>query len=254
MTDFRLTQVWASPCFITAFVFLSSLTIDVVMHGQGRLICICSGVVLAMEVLRFWVTITWSFMVQTLKIRSNFRIPRNSFTCHWIRIAFIVLCLDLQSLPTHVSEADQSCGVFWSLAQNTCRRINRSYCSQPIYTKRCYWAVFLKRIESRTLKTMKALYALYAKYANVLVVKIKFLNLKPNCIYSMQSTEQHYYRETEEQNSNGCIYCLWRKTLCWIHLMLWNEATDNCTNGINFTIRKVNLIFVFIAVVWIFFF
>ena len=50
------------------------------------------------------------------KFWSNFRIPRNSFTCHWIRIASIVLCLDLQSLPTHVSEADQSCGVFWSLA------------------------------------------------------------------------------------------------------------------------------------------
>ena len=115
-------------------------------------------------------------------------------------------------------------------AQNTCRRIHRSYCSQPIHTKRCYWAVFLKRIESRTLKTMKALYALYAKYANVLVVKrtlvekIKFLNLKPNCIYSMQSTEQHNYRETEEQNSNGAN-CLWRKTLCWIHFMLRNEAT-----------------------------
>ena len=29
-----------------------------------------------------------------------------------------MLCLDLQSLPTHVSEADQSCGVFWSLADN----------------------------------------------------------------------------------------------------------------------------------------
>ena len=43
-------------------------------------------------------------------------VPRNSFTCHWIRIASLVLCLDLQSLTTHVSEADQSCGVFWSLA------------------------------------------------------------------------------------------------------------------------------------------
>ena len=53
-----------------------------------------------------------------IKFRSNFRIPRNSFTCHWIRIASIVLCLDLQSLPTHVSEADQSCGVFWSFSQN----------------------------------------------------------------------------------------------------------------------------------------
>ena len=29
---------------------------------------------------------------------------------------------------------------------------------------------------------------------------------------------------------------------------------DNSTNGINFTIRKVNLMFVFIVVVWIFFF
>ena len=48
------------------------MMIDVVMHGQGRLICICSGVVvLAMEVLRFWVTITWSFMVETLKILAD---------------------------------------------------------------------------------------------------------------------------------------------------------------------------------------
>ena len=55
------------------------MMIDVVMHGQGRvtrrtmkflplkffcwLSCICSGVVvLAMEVPRFWVTITWSFI------------------------------------------------------------------------------------------------------------------------------------------------------------------------------------------------
>ena len=54
------------------------------------------------------------------------------------------------------------------------------------------------------LKAMKALYALYvlyakyAKYANVfvekrtLVEKSKILNLKPNCIYSMQSIKQHY--------------------------------------------------------------
>ena len=62
----------------------------------------------------------------------------------------------------------------------------------------------------KAMKALNALYALYAKYANVLVekrtlvVKSKFWNLKPNCIYSMQSTEQHYYRETEEQNSNGC--------------------------------------------------
>ena len=32
------------------------------------------------------------------------------------------------------------------------------------------------------------------------------------------------------------------------------RSFDNSTNGINFTIRKVNLMFVFIVVVWIFFF
>ena len=32
------------------------------------------------------------------------------------------------------------------------------------------------------------------------------------------------------------------------------RSHDNSTNGINFTIRKVNLMFIFIVVVWIFFF
>ena len=32
------------------------------------------------------------------------------------------------------------------------------------------------------------------------------------------------------------------------------RSYDNSANGINFTIRKVNLMFVFIVVVWIFFF
>ena len=32
------------------------------------------------------------------------------------------------------------------------------------------------------------------------------------------------------------------------------DSYDNSTNGINFTIREVNLMFVFIVVVWIFFF
>ena len=61
------------------------MMIDVVMQGQGRVtrqtmrflliklfcqpFCICFRVVvLAMEVQWFWFTITWSFMVQTLKI------------------------------------------------------------------------------------------------------------------------------------------------------------------------------------------
>ena len=77
-------------------------------------------------------------------------------------------------------------------AQNTYRRIHRSYCSRPIHAKRCYWAVIWNGLSRQRLK---ALNALYAKYANVLVekrtlvVKSKIWNLKPNCIYSMQSVE-----------------------------------------------------------------
>ena len=49
------------------------------------------------------------------------------------------------------------------------------------------------------MKAIKALYALYAKYVNfsfekrTLVEKGKIINMKPNCIYSMQPIEQHYY-------------------------------------------------------------
>ena len=48
------------------------------------------------------------------------------------------------------------------------------------------------------------------------------------------------------------------KTL-WSIVLYFNvfglkRSYDNSTNGINFTIRKVNLMFVFIVVVWIFFF
>ena len=65
---------------------------------------------------------------------------------------------------------------------------------------------FWNGLSRERLKAMKALYALrarkalnalYAKYANVfvgkrtLVEKSEILNLRPNCIYSMQSIEQH---------------------------------------------------------------
>ena len=106
---------------------------------------------------------------------------------------------------------------------------------------------------------MKASYALYAKCANVLiekrtiVEKSKILNLKPNCIYSMQSIEQHYYRETEEQNSNGCKLLV-KKDAMLDSLDARERSYDNSANGINFTIRKVNLTFVLIVVVLILFF
>ena len=69
----------------------------------------------------------------------------------------------------------------------------------------------------------------------------------------MQSTEQHYYRETEEQNSNGCKRLV-KKDAMLDSLDARERRYNNSGNGVNFTIRKVNLMFVFIVVVWIFFF
>ena len=69
----------------------------------------------------------------------------------------------------------------------------------------------------------------------------------------MQSIEQLYYRETEEQNSNGCKLLV-RKDAMLDSLNAKERNYDNNTNGIDFTIRKVNLMFIFIAVVWIFLF
>ena len=69
----------------------------------------------------------------------------------------------------------------------------------------------------------------------------------------MQSIEQLYYRETEEQNSNGCKLLV-RKDAMLDSLNAKERNYDNNTNGIDITIRKVNLMFVFIAVVWIFLF
>ena len=68
----------------------------------------------------------------------------------------------------------------------------------------------------------------------------------------MQSIEQHYYRETDEQNSNKCKLLV-KKDAILDSLDAKERSYDNSTSGINFTIRKVNLIFVFIVVVWIFF-
>ena len=69
----------------------------------------------------------------------------------------------------------------------------------------------------------------------------------------MQSIEQNYYRETEEQYSNGCKLLV-KKDAMLDSLDSRERSYDNSANRINFTIRKVNLMFVFIVVVWIFFF
>ena len=68
----------------------------------------------------------------------------------------------------------------------------------------------------------------------------------------MQSIEQHYYRDTEEQNSNGCKLLV-KKDAMLDSLDAKESSDDNSTNGINFTIRKMNIMFLFM-VVWILFF
>ena len=65
----------------------------------------------------------------------------------------------------------------------------------------------------------------------------------------MQSTEQHYYRETEEQNSNG-HKLLVKKDAMFDSLVARERSYDNSANGIS---RSERWIF-FIVVVWIFFF
>ena len=69
----------------------------------------------------------------------------------------------------------------------------------------------------------------------------------------MKSIERRYCRETEEQNYNGCKLLV-KKDAMLDSLDAKERSYDISTNGINFTIIKVNIMFVFIVVVWIFFF
>ena len=53
-------------------------------------------------------------------------------------------------------------------AQNTYRRIYKSYYSRLIHTKRCYWAVILERIETRTLESHESLECLVCQVCQCL--------------------------------------------------------------------------------------
>ena len=113
--------------------------------------------------------------------------------------------------------------ITWSIIAQTLEILTDAYTSRIVrgqstlkdVIERYFWNG-LSRKRLKAMKALYALYALYAKYANVLVKKrtlvekSKIWNLKPNCIYYLQSIEQHYYHETEEQNSNGAN-SLWSK-------------------------------------------
>ena len=96
-------------------------------------------------------TITWSFMVQTLKVLTD------AYKSSIVR------------------------------GQSTLKDIIERY--------------FRNGLSREHLKATKALYANVLVEKRALVEKSKIVNLKPNCIHSMQSIEQHHHRETEEQKS-----------------------------------------------------
>lgn len=77
---------------------------------------------LSVKILKIFVNV--SFKARLIKERSHFRIPGHSFTCHWIRLMSIVLCLDLPSLPTNVSDR-----VFCSLdeGKKSCNEKHREF-------------------------------------------------------------------------------------------------------------------------------
>ena len=82
--------------------------------------------------------------------RLNCRIPCHSFTCHWIRIASIVLSLVLESLTTHINEVDQSGRVFWSYSIRPIRKKTKKYTFATTLTS-CYINCDIQQGKTSTL-------------------------------------------------------------------------------------------------------
>ena len=95
-----------------------------------------------------------STLWQLIVIQWGWRCSHADHVCYldddWRNICYqsfyISTCLDYDHMEHYGANA-----------QNTYRRIHKSYCSRPIHTKRCYWAVILERIESRTLESHESL-------------------------------------------------------------------------------------------------
>ena len=119
-------------------------------------------------------------------------------------------------------------------AQNTYRRIHKSYCSRPIYTKRCYWAVSLERIESRTLESHESIECLVRLVCLVFLVCLvcqvcQCLSWKTYTCFKKQNLKSEIWNQTAYTMCNLLnnattvrlktktlmdANCLWRKTPC----------------------------------------
>ena len=93
-------------------------------------------------------------------------------------------------------------------AQNTYRRMHKSYCSRLIHTKRCDWAIILERIESRTLETHESLECLVCLVCIVCQV--------------CQCLSWKTYTCCKKQNlkSETKLHILY--AICWTTLLLWD--------------------------------
>ena len=86
------------------------------------------------------------------------------YSYRWMRITVIVLCLHLQSLPTHVNEVDQSGRVFCScsfLSDSSTAQTKQIYCYHYLFdksAKRCVCVFLLRKfsgVDSSLFQTKK---------------------------------------------------------------------------------------------------
>ena len=180
------------------------MMIDIAMHRQGRVTWQTTRFLLIklfcqLFCICYWVVVLaiWSSMVQMLKILTD------TYISHIVCSQFAL--------------KDVIERYFWN-------GLTRKW-TNTLYA-------------SKAMKVFCALYGLYIKYASLswktyTCWKSKILNLKPHCIYSLQSIE-HYYCETEEQNSNGCKLLV-KKDAILDSLDAKECSYDNSTNCSNFT-------------------
>ena len=120
----------------------------------------------------------------------------------WRTTRFLLIQLFCQSFGVSTCLDYDHLEHYGANAQNTYRRIHKSYCSRPIHTKRCYWAVILERIESRTLEShesLECLVCLVCQVCQCLSWKTYTRSKKQN-LKSESKLHIPYVSETEEQN------------------------------------------------------
>ena len=129
----------------------------------------------------------------------------------WRTTRFLLIQLFCQSFGVSTCLDYDHLEHYGANAQNTYRRIHKSYCSRPIHTKRCYWAVILERIESRTLESLECLVCLVCLVCVVCLV-----------CQVCQCLSWKTYTCCKKQNlkSETKLHILY--AICWTTLLPWD--------------------------------